>query len=82
MYQALLDNKVDAVVFNAPVLLDYAAHQGNGRAKTVGPQFNTAPAAMVFQLGSPLRRRVSSALIALRENGTYEQLYTKWFGIE
>jgi ABC-type amino acid transport substrate-binding protein len=33
-------------------------------------------------LDSLSRRGVSSALIAFRENGTYEQLYTKWFGIE
>jgi polar amino acid transport system substrate-binding protein len=36
----------------------------------------------VFQLDSPLRKRVNGALIALRENGTYQQLYEKWFGSE
>jgi polar amino acid transport system substrate-binding protein len=80
MFQALLENKVDAVVAAAPVLLYYSARSGKGRVKLVGSQFNTAPFAMLFPLGSPLRRKVDSALIALRENGTYEQLYEKWFG--
>ena len=46
----------------------------------VGPEFNTAPVAIGFQLDSPLRRRVNGALLALRENGSYHQLYNKWFG--
>ena len=80
MFEALLYKKVDAVVSAAPVLLYYAAHEGKGRVKVVGPQFNTAPLAIMFQLNSPLRRKVDSALIRLRENGTYQQLYDKWFG--
>ena len=80
MFEALLYKKVDAVVSAAPVLLYYAAHEGKGRVKVVGPQFNAAPLAIMFQLNSPLRRKVDSALIRLRENGTYQQLYDKWFG--
>jgi polar amino acid transport system substrate-binding protein len=80
MFKALLDKKVDAVVTAAPLLLYYAAHDGKGRVKTVGPEFNTAPAAIMVQLDSPLRRKVNLALIALRENGTYQQIYDKWFG--
>jgi polar amino acid transport system substrate-binding protein len=80
MYKALLDKKVDAVVAPAPILLYYAAHDGKGRAKTVGPEFNTAPAAIMVQLDSPLRRKINLALIALRENGTYQRIYDKWFG--
>jgi len=80
MFKALLDKKVDAVVTAAPLLLYYAAHDGKGRVKTVGPEFNTAPAAIMVQLDSPLRRKINLALIALRENGTYQQIYDKWFG--
>ena len=80
MFKALLDKKVDAVVTAAPMLLYYAAHEGKGRVKTVGPEFNTAPAAIMVQLDSPLRRKINLALIALRENGTYQQIYDKWFG--
>jgi polar amino acid transport system substrate-binding protein len=80
MFKALLEKKVDAVVTAAPLLLYYASHEGRGRVKTVGPEFNTAPAAIMVQLDSPLRRKINLALIALRENGTYQQIYDKWFG--
>ena len=80
MFKALLDKKVDAVVTAAPLLLYYATHEGNGRVKTVGPEFNTAPIAIMVPLDSPLRRKINLALIALRENGTYQQIYEKWFG--
>jgi len=80
MFQALLDRKVDAVVTGAPVLLYYAAHEGKGRVKVVGPEFNRAPVAIMVQLDSPLRRRIDVAMMKLRENGTYRQLYDKWFG--
>ncbi len=80
MFKALLDKKVDAVVFAARVLLYYAAHEGKGRVKVVGPLINPAPAAIMVQLDSPLRKKIDSALIRLRENGTYRQIYDKWFG--
>lgn len=82
MFEALLQEKVDAAVTAAPVLLYYASHEGKGRVRVVGPQFNKGQLAIVFQLDSPLRKRVNGALIALRENGTYQQLYETWFGSE
>jgi polar amino acid transport system substrate-binding protein len=79
MFQALLNKRVEAVVLGAPVLLYYATHEGKGRVKLVGPQFDVAPVAFTFQLNSPLRKKVNGALLSLRENGTYQQLYDKWF---
>jgi polar amino acid transport system substrate-binding protein len=80
MFKALLDKKVDAVVFSGPVLLYYAAHEGKGLVKMVGPEFNTAPMAFMMQLDDSLRRKINGALLTLRENGTYRQLRDKWFG--
>ena len=82
MYKALPEGRVSAVVFGAPVLLYYASHQGSGLVRVVGAQFNTLPVAMFFPARSPLRKRVHTALTALRENGTYQRLYKKWFGSE
>src|SRR5438876_41248 len=58
----------------------YATHEGKGRVTMVGSSFNSAPIAFMMQLDSPLRRPIDLALLALRENGTYQQLYDKWFG--
>jgi polar amino acid transport system substrate-binding protein len=71
---------VDAVVAPAPPLLYYAAHEGKGRVKMVGPEFNRRQAAILVQLNSPLRKKINRALVTLRENGTYQQVYDKWFG--
>jgi len=82
MFSALLSGKVDAVVTGAPVLRYYAAHDGAGRVKTVGPEFRKEDLAYVVPLDSPLRRRVDHALAALHDDGTYQRLYEKWFGKE
>jgi len=79
MFKALVEKKVDAVVAPFPLLAYYAAHEGKGSVKLVGPVFNNMPVAIELQLDSPLRKKIDSALIALRENGTYKQIYNKWF---
>ena len=78
-YYALLDRKVDAIVFDAPVLLNYAAFEGKGRVKMVGSAFREENYGIVFRQKSPLRDQVNGALSALREDGTYQRLYEKWF---
>ncbi|MGB9009324.1 MAG: transporter substrate-binding domain-containing protein [Candidatus Acidiferrales bacterium] len=80
VFRALLDKKVDAVVMQAPLLLYYAAHEGKGLVKVVGPEFDRRPVAIEVQLDSPLRKRIDRALVGLREDGTYQQIYDKWFG--
>jgi polar amino acid transport system substrate-binding protein len=78
-YAALLNKEVDAVVFDAPVLLYYAATEGKGRVHMVGAPFRKEDYGIVFQPGSPLRKQVNNALLALREDGNYQQIYDKWF---
>lgn len=79
-YEALQRSQVSAVVYDAPVLLYYAAHEGKGKVQTVGSIFRKENYGIAFPDKSPLRKRVNEALLKLRENGTYDQLYTKWFG--
>ena len=78
-YAALNDSKVDAVVFDSPILLYYCATEGRGRAHVVGAPFRKEDYGIVFETGNPLRKRVDNALLALREDGTYQKLYDKWF---
>jgi polar amino acid transport system substrate-binding protein len=79
MYQALLDKQVDAILLAAPPLRYYAAREGKGQVKLVGPEFSKGDAAFAFPEGSPLRRVVNLALMSVREDGTYQQIYNKWF---
>ena len=71
---------LDAVVFDAPVLAYYATHQGRHRATMIGSVFLRENYGIVFPTGSPLVEDVNQALLALREDGTYDRVYTRWFG--
>jgi polar amino acid transport system substrate-binding protein len=78
-FKALNDKQVDAVVFDVPVLLYYAAREGKGRVQLVGTPFRKEDYGIVFPRNNPLRKQVNVALLALREDGTYQKLYDKWF---
>lgn len=80
MFQALLDGDVDAVVQGSAGLDYYATHEGKGQVRMVGPEFNANDVGFVFPVHSPLRRQVDSALLSMREDGTYGRIYDKWFG--
>lgn len=76
---ALEEKHLDAVVFDAPVLLYHTATAGQGKVEMVGPIFRKEDYGIVLPQGSDLRKPVNSALLKMRENGTYEALYKKWF---
>ncbi len=71
---------LDAVIFDAPILSFYAAHEGRRIATTTGGVFLRENYGIAFPTGSPLVEEVNQALLALREDGTYDDIYRKWFG--
>jgi len=79
-YLALQHEQIDAVVYDSPVLLYYASHDGKGKVQVAGPIFRKENYGIVFPPNSPYRKPVNEALLKLKENGTYDQLYKKWFG--
>jgi len=72
--------RIDAVVFDAPILSYYTNHDGAGKASMVGSVFLRENYGMIFPTGSPLVEEVNQALLGLREDGTYHTIYRKWFG--
>lgn len=78
-YKALLEEKVDAVVFDAPVLQYYAVQEGKGKVQVVGDLIRSESYGIALANGSPDRKAINSALLKLRENGTYQELYDQWF---
>jgi len=79
-FAALDEGKVEAVVYDAPIVSFYANNAGKGRAQVVGPIFRPEAYGIALQNNSPLRKRVNLALLKLRENGTYDALHTRYFG--
>lgn len=80
MLAAFEAGKVDAVVFDAPILSYYATHEGRELAALASGVFLRENYGIVFPTGSPLLEDVNQALLALREDGTYEAIHRKWFG--
>ncbi len=84
-FDALEHGQLDAVVFDAPVLLYHAATAGLGRVRVVGPVFRKENYGILFPRGSDaprkisLRKRVNESLLKMREDGTYDSLYQRWF---
>lgn len=80
--ESLAGGRADAVVYDSPVLLYHAAHEGRGRVQTAGAVFRSEYYGILFRQGSPLRKEVNEALLKLRESGEYRALYRKWFAVE
>jgi polar amino acid transport system substrate-binding protein len=78
-FTALTNSDVDAVVFDAPILLYYAAHDGKGKVQVVGNIFRKESYAIALPTGSPYRKPINNALLSLQENGKYQEIYDKWF---
>jgi polar amino acid transport system substrate-binding protein len=79
-YALLESGGVQAVVFDAPVLRYYANHQGRDKVKLVGALFNTEKYGIALPEGSPLREPINRALLRVFEDGTYDDIYARWFG--
>jgi polar amino acid transport system substrate-binding protein len=80
-FLALENKQLDAVVFDSPVLLYYAATAGRNKVRIVGPMLRKENYGILFPRGSTLRKPVNEALLKLREDGTYDALYAKWFSV-
>jgi glutamine transport system substrate-binding protein len=79
-YQELLNGGADAVIFDAPNVVNFVDEKGEGKVKTVTFIENGEQYGIAVQKGSELRDKINEALEKVVENGTYEALYEKWFG--
>ncbi|MBZ5487435.1 transporter substrate-binding domain-containing protein [Halomonas aquamarina] len=80
MYMALLGRNVDAVLYDAPNVAYFTQTRGEGRTKVVGPLYEGQQYGIAFHKGSEWVEPANEALAAMREDGTYDEIYTKWFG--
>jgi polar amino acid transport system substrate-binding protein len=75
----LLSNEIRAVVFAAPTLQYWVATQGQGELQVVGPVFQPERIGVAVAEGSPLRKRINTAMDTLYDEGTYAEIYARWF---
>ncbi len=82
-FQALQSGDVEAVVTDIAVALEYVKNNPNAGVKTVSDeQFTPEYYGIVFPKGSELKAEFDEALNTLYENGTYTEIYKKWFDEE
>lgn len=73
---------IDAVVFDAPILSYYVNTRGKGIGELIGPVFLRESYGLALPADSELREPINRLLLRFREDGTYDELYTKWFGAD
>ncbi len=71
---------LDAVVFDAPILAWYANSKAGKNAQMAGPVFMRENYGIALPSGSELAEPINQSLLKLREDGTYDRIYRKWFG--
>lgn len=78
---ALEEGRLDAVVYDYPVLVHHANHAGHGRTRLVGRVFARQNYGIALeQYQSVLKEKINRALLDLRDKGQYDRLREKWFG--
>lgn len=75
----LMQGDVQAIVYDAPTLQYWVAKRGNGALAVVGPIFRPEKYGIAVANGSALRKAINETLLAMYGDGTYEQIYGKWF---
>lgn len=80
MFFELMAGGADAVIFDMPVVKEFAMTAGKGKVKTVGPIYQGQSYGIAFPKGSPLVGKVNDALKKVKADGTYDALFVKWFG--
>ncbi|AEW44673.1 glutamine transport system substrate-binding protein [Serratia symbiotica str. 'Cinara cedri'] len=82
-YMELGTKRADAVLHDTPNILYFIKTTGAGRFKSVGDSLIAQQYGIAFPKGADkLRIQVNNALKILRDNGTYKEIYKKWFGTD
>lgn len=74
------DGKLDAVVFDGPILAFYSQNRGAGVGRLIPRMFRPEDYGVALPSGSPLIEPINRSLLLLREDGTYDQIRQKYFG--
>lgn len=81
-FALITQGRADAMVYDSPVLLYYAATEGRGKVRILPGILANESYGIALPSGSPYREPINQAILAMNEDGTYRQLYDRWFGDE
>jgi ABC-type amino acid transport substrate-binding protein len=78
-YDSLDKGDVVAVVYDKPIL-QYHLKNGGSAGQSVVGLFQRQNYGIGLQNKSPYRKQINAVLLGLEEDGTIDDLRTKWFG--
>lgn len=78
-YALLQEDRIDAIVYDAPILLYYATHDGFGDVQMAGNVFEEENYGIALPTDSPHRESINRMLLAMQEDGSYQEIYQRWF---
>lgn len=81
VYLAVENGSADAVMYDLPNIEYYISTTGEGSMKVVGDLYQAEDYGIAITPGNEdLVAAINDALATLRDNGTYDEIYDKWFG--
>jgi polar amino acid transport system substrate-binding protein len=81
LFDALIKEKTDAIILDAPIAKYYATQEGKGKV-IESISLNREHYSVAFPIGSALRKEVNQAILSIEQDSTMSQLTKKWFGQE
>lgn len=81
LFMALSTGEIDAVFGDSAALMFYENNLGKARVRVVDRVYSKEPYGIAFPQGSKLREKVSITILQLMENGKYDEIHEKWFGV-
>ena len=79
-YRQLDSGGVDAIVFDAPVLQHHIKLTRSINEALVGGIFARENYGIALPPGSALRKKINETLLDITEDGTYDEIYARYFG--
>ncbi len=80
IFEALEAGRVEAVVFDAPILAYYSSITTEPETRLMSRIYRRENYGIALPTGSVLKEEIDQALLRLREDGTYDELVQQWFG--
>mgnify|MGYP001366606048 CR=1 FL=1 len=82
VWMAVEEDKADAAVVPYPLTAHYLNTHRENNLQMVGKVFSVYPEGIAVQKGNQkLLDKLNESLKTLKENGTYDRLFEKWFGL-
>lgn len=83
VFMELMNGAADAVIIDLPVAEDFINKKGEGKVKIVGDVLDGESFGIAVAKGNTeLLEKINSGLAKVKEDGTFNELFQKWFNID